>query len=54
MEEVNDNASAFIHGNRKTNSYWLKLTLTKLSHSFQNANVDNIIKTENEGTLFRD
>ena len=33
MEEVRDNASAFMHLNIKTNKYRLKLTFqTKLSH----------------------
>ena len=59
MEGVNDNASAFMHLNIKTNKQWQKtifkpsrvIYVRKLSSNFM---LMQIRKPENEGTFFRD
>ena len=60
MEGVNDNASAFMHLNMKTNEEWPKITFkNKPSQLRQKAKSLNFIvmqirEPENAGTLFRE
>ena len=60
IEGVDDNASAFMHRNVKTNEEWPKITIkNKPSHLRQKAKFLNFIvmqirEPENAGTLFRE
>ena len=60
IEGIDDNASAFMHRNVKTNEEWPKITIkNKPSHLRQKAKFLNFIvmqirEPENAGTLFRE